>query len=74
MAIASTNRSFYQTSTNEFKTVAISCTTNDFEEVRESIRVFQDMLEVDVVTHSFKNVNFADNTCSFCGEDNKLLR
>ncbi len=52
----------------------ISRTTNDFEVVRESIRVFQDMLEVDVVTHSFKNVSFADNTCILCGEDHNLLR
>ncbi len=48
----------------------ISRTTNDFEEVRESIRVYQDMIEVDTVTHSFKIVSFADNTCILC-EDHK---
>ncbi len=48
----------------------ISRTTNDFE----SIRVYQDMFEVDTVTHSFKNVSFADNTCILCGEDHKSLR
>ncbi len=52
----------------------ISRITNDFEEVCESIRGFQDMLEVDVVTHSFKNVSFADNTCILYGEDHTSLR
>ncbi len=52
----------------------MSRTINDFEEVRESIRVYQDMIEVDAVTHSFQNISFADNTCILCGEDHKSLR
>ncbi len=52
----------------------VSHTTGDFEEVSGSIRVYQDMIEVDTVTHSFKNVRFAKNSCNLCGEDHQSLR
>ncbi len=45
----------------------------DFEAVRESIRVYQDVIEVDSISHSFKNVSFTDETCNLCGKDHQSL-
>ncbi len=44
----------------------ISCPSPDFEAVIESIRVYQDMLEMDVISHSFKNISFAEDNCTLC--------
>ncbi len=46
----------------------------DFEAVRETIRVYQDMLETDLLTHSFKNVSFAEDNCTLCGKEHQSLR
>ncbi len=45
----------------------------DFEAVRESIRVHQDMIEVNSITHSFKNISFSDDTCNLCCKDHQSL-
>ncbi len=51
----------------------ISHPNPDFEAVRESIRVYQDVIEVDSISNSFKNVSFADETCNLCGKDHQSL-
>ncbi len=35
---------------------------------------YQDMLETDVISHSFKNISFADDNCTLCGKEHKSLR
>ncbi len=52
----------------------ISRPNPDFEAVRESIHVYQDVIEVVLTSHSFKNVSFADETCNLCGKDHQSLR
>ncbi len=52
----------------------MSCPNPDFEAVIESIRVYQDVIEVDSISHSIKNVSFADETCNLCGKDHQSLR
>ncbi len=51
----------------------ISHATPDFEAVKESICVYQDMIEVYAVTHTFTNVSFVDDTCNSCGKDHQSL-
>ncbi len=48
----------------------ISCPKPDFEEVREYIHIYQDI--IDTVMHSFKIVSFADDTCNLCGKDHQI--
>ncbi len=47
----------------------ISLPNPDFEAVRESIRVYQDVIEVDAISHSFKNVSFVQWTIPLCAEE-----
>ncbi len=54
--------------------VVISHPNPDFEAVRESILVYHDVIEVDAISHSFKNVSFTDETCTLCGKDHQSLR
>ncbi len=51
----------------------ISHPNPDFEAVRESIGVYRDVIEVDSISHSFKNVSFVDETCNLCGKDHQSL-
>ncbi len=45
----------------------------NFEAVRESIHIYLDIIEVDAVTHSFKNVAFGDGICNLCYKDHQSL-
>ncbi len=51
----------------------VSRTHATFAEVRESVKTFQELIEVDTVLHVFKNVTFGDARCTFCNESLKSL-
>ncbi len=42
-----------------------------FDEVTESVKTFQELIEVDTVSHVFKNVTFNDVGCTLCNESHK---
>ncbi len=44
-----------------------------FAEVTESVKTFQELIEVDTVSHVFKNVNFSDVGCTLYQESHKSL-
>ncbi len=44
-----------------------------FAEVTESVKTFQELIEVDTVSHVFKNVTFSDVGCILCNESHKSL-
>ncbi len=44
-----------------------------FAEVTESVKPFQELIEVDTVSHVFKNVTFSDVGCTLCNESHKSL-
>ncbi len=44
-----------------------------FAEVTESVKTFQELIEVDTVSHVFKNVTFSDVGCTLCKESHKSL-
>ncbi len=44
-----------------------------FAEVTESVRTYQELIEVDTVSHVFKNVSFNDVGCTLCHESHKSL-
>ncbi len=44
-----------------------------FAEVTESVKTFQELIEVDTVSHVFKNVTFSDFRCIPCNESHKSL-
>ncbi len=44
-----------------------------FAEVTESVKTFQELIEVDTVSHVFKNITFSDIGCTLCNESHKSL-
>ncbi len=44
-----------------------------FPEIAESIRTFQELLEVDTITHVFKSVSFSDEKYILCNESHRSL-
>ncbi len=44
-----------------------------FAEVTESVKTFQELIEVDTVSHVFKNFTFSDVGCTLCNESHKSL-
>ncbi len=48
-------------------------THTTFAEVTESVKTFQELIEVDTVSHVFKNVTFSDVGCTICNEPHKSL-
>ncbi len=44
-----------------------------FSDIADSIRTFQELLEVDVVTHVFMNVSFSDEKCILCNDNHRSL-
>ncbi len=42
-------------------------------EVTESVKPFQELIEIDTVSHVFKNVTFSDIGCTLCNESHKSL-
>ncbi len=44
-----------------------------FAEVTESVKTFQELIEVDTVSHVFTNVTFSDVGCTLCNESHISL-
>ncbi len=44
-----------------------------FAEVTEFVKIFQELIEIDTVSHVFKNVTFSDVGCTLCHESHKSL-
>ncbi len=44
-----------------------------FAEVAASIKTYQELIEVDTVSHIFKNVSFEDVGCTLCHKPHKSL-
>ncbi len=44
-----------------------------FAEVAESVKTYQELIEIDTVSHVFKNVSFNDIACTLCNESHKSL-
>ncbi len=44
-----------------------------FAEVAKSVKTYQELIEIDNVSHVFKNVSFNDVTCTLCNESHKSL-
>ncbi len=44
-----------------------------FPDIADSIRTFQELLEVDAVTYVFKNVSFSDEKCILCNVSDRSL-
>ncbi len=44
-----------------------------FAEVTESIKTFQELIEVVTISHVFKNITFSDVGCTLCHESHKSL-
>ncbi len=44
-----------------------------FAEVTESVKTFQELIEVDTVSHVLKNITFSDIGCTLCNESHKSL-
>ncbi len=44
-----------------------------FAEVAESVKTYQELIEIDTVSHVFKNVSFNDVSCTLCNESHKSL-
>ncbi len=51
----------------------VSSAHTTFAEVTESVKTFQELIEVDTVSHVFKNVIFSDVGCTLCNEPYKSL-
>ncbi len=50
-----------------------NCCSYHFAEVTESVKIFQELIEVDTVSHMFKNATFGDVGCTLWHESNKFL-
>ncbi len=44
-----------------------------FAEVTESVKTYQELIEVDTVSHVFKNVSFNNVGSTLCNESHKSL-
>ena len=57
----------------QLRQFVVSRAHNSFAELAESIRTFQEHLEVDTVTYVFKSVSFSDEIGNLCKENHKTL-
>ncbi len=57
----------------ELRQFVFSRVHTTFAEVTESVITFQELVEVDTVSHVFKNVTFSDVGCTLCNESHKSL-
>ena len=51
----------------------VSSTHDTFQDVANSIRSYQQLIEVDTLSHVFKNVSFSAPTCNICEGDHKTV-
>ncbi len=56
-----------------FRQFFISRAHLTFAEVADSVKTYQEFIEVDSVSHIFKNVSFEDIGCSLCHKAHKSL-
>ncbi len=57
----------------QLRQFVVSRANTTFAEVTESVKTFQELIEVDTVSHVFKNVTFSDVGCTLCNEPHKSL-
>ncbi len=57
----------------QLRQFVVSRAHTTFAEVTESVKTFQELIEVDTVSHVFKNVTFSDVGCTLCNESHKSL-
>ncbi len=57
----------------QIRQIVISRAHATFAEVTKSVKTFQEHIEVDTVSHDFKNVTFSDVGCTLCHESHKSL-
>ncbi len=57
----------------QLRQFVVSRANTTFAEVTESVKTFQELIEVDTVSHVFKNVTFSDFGCTLCNESHKSL-
>ncbi len=57
----------------QLRQFVVSRAHTTFAEVTESVKTFQELIEVDTVSHMFKNVTFSDVGCTLCHELHKSL-
>ena len=50
----------------QMRSFILSQDINDFEHLMRRMRVYQDKVEIESVTHSFSNVTFATESCGVC--------
>jgi hypothetical protein len=55
------------------KQFVVSKNVDNFGQISDSIRTYQDLIEIENMTHTFKNVTFEDNVCSLCNKCHKSL-
>ncbi len=57
----------------QLRQFGVSRALTSFAEVTESVKTFQELFEIDTVSHVFKNVTFNDVGCTLCNEPHKSL-
>ncbi len=57
----------------QLREFVVSRAHTTFAEVTESVKTYQELIEVDIVSHVFKNVTFNDVGCTLCNEAHKSL-
>ncbi len=57
----------------QFRQFVVSRVHGTFAEVTEFVKTFQELIEVDTVSHVFKNLTFSDVGCTLCHELHKSL-
>ncbi len=57
----------------QLRQLVVSRAYATFAEVTESVQTFQELTEVDTVSHLFKNITFSGVGCTLCNESHKSL-
>ncbi len=58
---------------DSYSDTSVSRAHTTFAEVTESVKTFQELIEVDTVLHVLKNVTFSDVGCTLCNDSHKSL-
>ncbi len=57
----------------QLRQFVVSRAHTTFAEVTESVKTFQELIKLDMVSHVFKNFTFSDVGCTLCNESHKSL-
>ncbi len=57
----------------QLRQFVVSRAQTTFAEVTESVKTFQELIELDTMLHVFKNITFSDVRCTLCNEPHKSL-